>query len=72
MRFMRGMHSFAQLSAKAVLSAFDLSPFRQFVDLGGATGKPWRRICSLHSCIAFICASLGIMTEQMEAQQFVR
>jgi len=36
--FLRGMHGFGQLSSAAVVAAFDLSRFRQMVDLGGATG----------------------------------
>ncbi|MGA2130826.1 MAG: class I SAM-dependent methyltransferase [Bryobacteraceae bacterium] len=36
--FLRGMHGFGQLSSPAVVAAFDLSPFRRLVDLGGATG----------------------------------
>lgn len=38
LRFMRGMHAFSALSAVPVLTAFDLSPFKALVDLGGATG----------------------------------
>lgn len=38
LRFMRGMHSFAALSAPSVVSAFDLSHVCDMVDLGGATG----------------------------------
>ncbi len=36
--FLCGMHGFGLLSSPAVVSAFDLSRFRCFVDLGGATG----------------------------------
>ena len=36
--FLRGMHGFGQLSSPAVVAAFDLSRFRRFADLGGATG----------------------------------
>ncbi len=36
--FLNGMHGFGLLSSPLVVSAFDLSPFRRFVDLGGATG----------------------------------
>jgi acetylserotonin N-methyltransferase len=36
--FLLGMHGFGQLSSPAVAAAFDLSPFRRVVDLGGATG----------------------------------
>jgi acetylserotonin N-methyltransferase len=36
--FLTGMHGFGMISSPAVISAFDLSRFRSFVDLGGATG----------------------------------
>lgn len=36
--FLKGMHGFGLLSSPAVVSAFDLSRFACFVDLGGATG----------------------------------
>lgn len=36
--FLLGMHGFGRLSSPHVVSAFDLSRFRRFVDLGGATG----------------------------------
>lgn len=36
--FLLGMHGFGQLTSDPVVAAFDLSRFRRFVDLGGATG----------------------------------
>ena len=36
--FLMGMHGFGLVSSPQVVSAFDLSRFRHFVDLGGATG----------------------------------
>ena len=36
--FLMGMHGFGLLSSPVVVSAFDLSRFESFVDLGGATG----------------------------------
>jgi acetylserotonin N-methyltransferase len=36
--FLMGMHGFGMISSPAVVAAFDLSAFRSFVDLGGATG----------------------------------
>ena len=38
LRFMRGMHAFAALSAPAVVRAVDLSGASLLLDLGGATG----------------------------------
>jgi SAM-dependent methyltransferase len=36
--FLLGMHGFGRLTSDEVVSAFDLSRFRRFVDLGGGTG----------------------------------
>ncbi|MEO8663770.1 MAG: methyltransferase, partial [Bryobacteraceae bacterium] len=36
--FILGMHGFGLLTSPAVVNGFDLSRFRRFVDLGGATG----------------------------------
>jgi len=36
--FLLGMHGYGQVSSPRVVAAFDLSRFRQLVDLGGATG----------------------------------
>jgi acetylserotonin N-methyltransferase len=36
--FLLGMHGFGRLTSAEVVSAFDLSRFRRFVDLGGGTG----------------------------------
>jgi acetylserotonin O-methyltransferase len=36
--FLLGMHGFGVISSPRVAEAFDLSPFRRLVDLGGATG----------------------------------
>jgi acetylserotonin N-methyltransferase len=41
--FLEGMHGLGQLTSPALVRAFDLSRFRHWVDLGGATG---------HLCIA--------------------
>lgn len=36
--FLLGMHGFGVLGSPRVVAAFDLSPFRKLIDLGGATG----------------------------------
>lgn len=36
--FLIGMHGFGVLSSPRVVSAFDLSPFKKLIDLGGGTG----------------------------------
>eukprot|EP00879_Flechtneria_rotunda_P014360 GHRR01015001.1.p1 GENE.GHRR01015001.1~~GHRR01015001.1.p1 ORF type:complete len:320 (+),score=42.09 GHRR01015001.1:513-1472(+) len=48
LRFMHGMHSFSKLSAHSVLTAFDLTPFKTLVDLGGATGALAVAACNLY------------------------
>lgn len=37
-QFLSGMHGFGLLSSPAIVAAFDLSQYRKFVDVGGATG----------------------------------
>jgi acetylserotonin N-methyltransferase len=36
--FLMGMHGFGQISSPEVVRAFDLDPYHELVDLGGATG----------------------------------
>jgi acetylserotonin N-methyltransferase len=36
--FLKGMHGFGMVASPKVVEAFDLSPYRTFCDLGGATG----------------------------------
>lgn len=36
--FLKGMHGFGMVASPRVVEAFDLSPYRTFCDLGGATG----------------------------------
>ena len=36
--FLKGMHGFGRICSPAIVAAFDLSRFRHFVDLGGASG----------------------------------
>eukprot|EP00198_Chlamydomonas_reinhardtii_P006351 XP_001695687.1 hydroxyindole O-methyltransferase-like protein [Chlamydomonas reinhardtii] len=47
-RFMSGMHSFATLSAPAVVRAFDLSFATRLLDLGGATGALAAAACAAY------------------------
>lgn len=44
--FLRGMHGFGVMSSPPVVAAFDLSRFRHFVDLGGATGHLASAACN--------------------------
>lgn len=43
--FLKGMHGFGVLSSPLVVAAFDLTRFRLFVDLGGATGHSAIAVC---------------------------
>lgn len=36
--FLKGMHGFGMLTSPLVVLAFDLSPYRRLIDVGGATG----------------------------------
>ena len=47
--FLMGMHGFGLLSSPVVVSAFDLSGFKSFVDLGGATGHLAIAACQRYS-----------------------
>jgi acetylserotonin O-methyltransferase len=53
--FLRGMHGFGMLTSPAVVAAFDLTRFRQMVDLGGGTGHlaiaACRRYPELHAVV---------------------
>ncbi|KAG2454839.1 hypothetical protein HYH02_000671 [Chlamydomonas schloesseri] len=49
---MSGMHSFAALSAPAVVGAFDLSFARRMLDLGGATGALAAAACEAYPALA--------------------
>lgn len=46
--FLAGMHGFGQLASPRIVTAFDLSRFKQMVDLGGATGH-----LSIAACKAY-------------------
>ena len=46
--FLTGMHGFGQLASPRIVTAFDLSRFKQLVDLGGATGH-----LSIAACKAY-------------------
>lgn len=44
--FLMGMHGFGLLSSPPVIAAFDLSPYRKLVDIGGATGHLVMAACT--------------------------
>ncbi|MBV9404112.1 MAG: hypothetical protein JO211_02130, partial [Acidobacteriaceae bacterium] len=46
--FIKAMNGFGQLASRLVISGFDLSRYRQLVDLGGATGHLAIAACQLY------------------------
>jgi acetylserotonin N-methyltransferase len=67
LRFMRGMHGLCQLSAKPVLTAFDLTRYNVLVDLGGATGALAAAACELYprmQAVVFDLPSVVAKAEQ--------
>ncbi len=66
--FLMGMHGFGVISSPAVASAFDLSRFRQLVDLGGATGHLAIAACERYpqlQAIVFDLDAVEIVAEEM-------
>ncbi len=49
--FLMGMHGLGMLASPKVAAAFDLSPFRKLVDLGGATGHLAVACCERYSSL---------------------
>jgi acetylserotonin N-methyltransferase len=49
--FLMGMHGFGMISSPHVVSAFDLSRFQRFVDVGGATGHLTIAACQRYSAL---------------------
>ena len=62
--FLKGMHGFGLVGSPRVVEAFDLSPYRTFCDLGGATGHLVAAACDRypklqgHSVRVATCDSL--------------
>lgn len=69
--FLAGMHGFGQMSSPAVATAFDLSPFDRFVDLGGATGHLTIAACKqypkLQGVVFDLPEVLNVTREYVEA-----
>lgn len=65
--FLIGMHGLGLLSSPHVVSAFDLSRFRRFVDLGGATGHlaiaACQRYLNLHAVVFDLPDAVGLAHE---------
>ena len=67
LRFMRGMHGLCQLSAKPVLTAFDLTCYNMLVDLGGATGALAAAACELYPRMRAVVFDLpGVITKAQQ------
>jgi hypothetical protein len=71
LRFMHGMHGFSKLSAKAVMTAFDLTPFTTLVDLGGATGALAVAACELYPSMRAIVTDLKTVVDKAQ-QHFAK
>lgn len=69
--FLQGMHGYGLISSPRVVAAFDLSRFRQLVDLGGATGHLAVAACerypSLRATVFDLPAVMPIAREMIAA-----
>ncbi len=67
--FVMGMHGFGVIGSPAVARAFDLSEFRTFADLGGATGHLTIAVCEawphLHGIVYDLEKVIPIAREQV-------
>ncbi len=66
--FLQGMHGFGLLSSHLVVSAFDLSRFRRFVDLGGATGHLAMAACERYPNMTAILFDLPRVIDAVRPQ----
>src|ERR1700726_1742681 len=66
--FLQGMHGFGTLSSPLVVSAFDLSRFKTFVDLGGATGHLAIAACERYPGISAIVFDLPQVIDAVQKQ----
>lgn len=71
--FLMGMHGFGVISSPHVVSAFDLSPYRRLVDLGGATGHLVIAACerypTLQGVVFDLPAATGLAREIVGASK---
>ncbi|XP_061697262.1 probable bifunctional dTTP/UTP pyrophosphatase/methyltransferase protein [Syngnathoides biaculeatus] len=61
--FMKAMHSYAQVTARAVATAFDLSAFKTACDLGGCTGTIALEIARAHPGVSVTVFDLPAVVE---------
>src|ERR1700733_153845 len=66
--FLQGMHGFGILSSPLVVSAFDLSRFKTFVDLGGATGHLAIAACERYPGMKAIVFDLPRVIDSVQKQ----
>jgi len=66
--FLKGMHGIGVLSSSLIVSAFDLSPYRTFVDVGGATGHLAIAACERYPSLRAIIFDLPRVIEVARAE----
>jgi acetylserotonin N-methyltransferase len=69
--FLMGMHGYGLISSPHVVAAFDLSPFRRMVDLGGATGHLVAAACERYaqmSGVVFDLPEVVTLTRELIGQ----
>jgi acetylserotonin O-methyltransferase len=69
--FLQGMHGFGTLSSPSVVSAFDLSRFKKFVDLGGATGHLAIAACERYPGLNAVLFDLPRVIDAVHSQIFL-
>jgi acetylserotonin O-methyltransferase len=71
--FLLGMHGFGLIGSPAVVAAFDLSPYKRLVDLGGATGHlavaACQRYPALHAVVFDLAAAVPMAQEYVASTQ---
>jgi acetylserotonin N-methyltransferase len=66
--FLRGMHGFGMLTSPVVVSAFDLSGYSTFADLGGGTGHLAIAACERYSEMRGVVFDLPRVTAMAQEQ----
>lgn len=66
--FLSGMHGFGLLSSPQVVSAFDLSPFKKLIDLGGGTGHLAIAACERYPRLSAILFDLPRVIDMVRHQ----
>jgi acetylserotonin O-methyltransferase len=66
--FLHGMHGLGLLSSQQIVSAFDLSRFKTFVDLGGATGHLAMAACQRYPDMKAILFDMPRVIDAVQPQ----